>query len=114
PFPFAMDGAISAHDLGQHTIAGEPNIMLGGSQSGNLNAAEAISEGCISILCSDYYPAAMLHSVFKLHWEYDHPLEEVMKLITLNPAEAVNMDHEVGSIREGKKADINVDRKRVV
>ena len=107
-FPITIEVAKYAHDLGQHTIAGAPNIMLGGSHSGNLNAAEAISEGCISILCSDYYPAAMLHSVFKLHREYGHPLEEVMKLITLNPAEAVNMDHEIGSIRMGKKADINV------
>lgn len=107
-FPITIEVAKYAHGRGQHTVAGAPNIMLGGSHSGNLNAAEAIAEGCISILCSDYYPAAMLHSVFRLHHEWDCPLEEGIKLITLNPAEAVNMDHEIGSIRVGKKADINV------
>lgn len=107
-FPITIEVAKYAHGRGQHTIAGAPNIMLGGSHSGNLNAADAIAEGCISILCSDYYPAALLHSMFKLHEEAGMPLEEAIKLITLNPAEAVNMDHEIGSIRVGKKADINV------
>ncbi len=107
-FPITIEVAKYAHGRGQHTIAGAPNIMLGGSHSGNLNAADAIAEDCISILCSDYYPAALLHSMFKLHEEAGMPLEEAIKLITLNPAEAVNMDHEIGSIRVGKKADINV------
>ncbi|WP_342388851.1 phosphonate metabolism protein PhnM [Salinicoccus bachuensis] len=107
-FPITIEVAKYAHQKGMHTIAGAPNIMLGGSHSGNLNAADAIREGCISILCSDYYPAAMLHSIFKLHDECGLPLEEAMKLITLNPARAVNMDHEIGSVRVGKKADLNV------
>ena len=107
-FPITIDVAKYAHAKGQHTLAGAPNIMLGGSHSGNLNAAEAIREGCISILCSDYYPAAMLHSIFKMHTESGYALEDVMKLITLNPARAVKMDDEIGSITPGKKADINV------
>ncbi|MFC3419940.1 phosphonate metabolism protein PhnM [Salinicoccus hispanicus] len=107
-FPITMEVAKYAYSRGQHTMAGAPNIMLGGSHSGNLNAKDAIEADCISILCSDYYPAAMLHSVYKLHNEYNHPLEEAMKLITINPARAVHMDHEIGSIAIGKKADINV------
>jgi alpha-D-ribose 1-methylphosphonate 5-triphosphate diphosphatase len=47
-----------------YTIAGAPNVLLGGSHSGNLGAAEAIQYQSIDILCSDYYPAAMLHSIF--------------------------------------------------
>ena len=66
-FPITMEVAKYAHGKGMYTLAGAPNIMLGGSHSGNLNAKDAIMEGCISILCSDYYPPAMLHSVFKLH-----------------------------------------------
>ena len=109
-FPITMEVAKYAHGKGMYTLAGAPNIMLGGSHSGNLNAKDAIMEGCISILCSDYYPPAMLHSVFKLHREADYPLVEGFKLITLNPAKAVQMDDEIGSIEAGKKADINIIR----
>ncbi|HBV23985.1 MAG TPA: alpha-D-ribose 1-methylphosphonate 5-triphosphate diphosphatase [Jeotgalicoccus sp.] len=109
-FPITMEVAKYAHGKGMYTLAGAPNIMLGGSHSGNLNAKDAIMEGCISILCSDYYPPAMLHSVFKLHREADYPLAEGFKLITLNPAKAVQMDDEIGSIEAGKKADINIIR----
>ena len=109
-FPITMEVAKYAHNKGMLTLAGAPNIMLGGSHSGNLNAKDAIMEDCISILCSDYYPAAMLHSVFKLHREADYPLVEGFKLITLNPAKAVRMDNEIGSIEPGKKADLNIIR----
>lgn len=109
-FPIYMNVAKYAHQEKIHTLAGAPNIMLGGSHSGNLNAREAIEEGCISILCSDYYPASMLHGVFKLHQQCDFPLEDAVRLITINPAKAVNMDDELGSIKVGKKADINVIR----
>lgn len=109
-FPITMEVAKYAQSKGMYTLAGAPNIMLGGSHSGNLNAQDAIMEGCISILCSDYYPAAMLHSVFKLNREADYPLTEGFKLITLNPAKAVQMDDEIGSIEAGKKADLNIIR----
>ncbi|WP_213810734.1 phosphonate metabolism protein PhnM [Jeotgalicoccus sp. WY2] len=109
-FPITMEVAKYAHSKGMYTLAGAPNIMLGGSHSGNLNAQDAIMEGCISILCSDYYPAAMLHSVFKLNRKANYPLTEGFKLITLNPAKAVQMDDEIGSIEAGKKADLNIIR----
>lgn len=109
-FPITMEVAKYAHSKGMYTLAGAPNIMLGGSHSGNLNAQAAIMEGCISILCSDYYPAAMLHSVFKLNRKANYPLTEGFKLITLNPAKAVQMDDEIGSIEAGKKADLNIIR----
>lgn len=109
-FPITMEVAKYAHGKGMYTLAGAPNIMLGGSHSGNLNAKNAIMEGCISILCSDYYPPAMLHSVFKLHREADYSLVDGFNLITLNPAKAVRMDDEIGSIGAGKKADINIIR----
>ena len=80
-------------------------FCLGGSHSGNLSAAEAIEERTIDILCSDYYPAALLHSIFKLSDEYGQDLHEMFQLVTLNPAKAVQIDDEIGSIKEGKKAD---------
>jgi alpha-D-ribose 1-methylphosphonate 5-triphosphate diphosphatase len=105
-FPISMDVAKKAHEMGFYTIAGTPNILLGGSHSGNLAAHEAIGEGVVDILCSDYYPASILHSVFKLHRDYGHDLVEMFKLITVNPAKAVNIYDQVGSIEKGKCADI--------
>ncbi|MTH53508.1 phosphonate metabolism protein PhnM [Bacillus mangrovi] len=110
-FPITLDVAKEAKRRGLATIAGAPNVLLGGSHSGNLCAAEAIRENSIDILCSDYYPAAMLHSIFKLAQEDGMDLAEMVKLVTINPAKAVRMDGEIGSIREGKKADLLIIEK---
>lgn len=110
-FPTTMEVARKAKEMGLWTIAGAPNVLLGGSHSGNLSAAEAIQEQTIDILCSDYYPAALLHSIFKLSEEYGQDLHEMFQLVTLNPAKAVQLDDEIGSIREGKKADLIIIEK---
>ncbi|EKN65922.1 phosphonate metabolism protein PhnM [Neobacillus bataviensis LMG 21833] len=110
-FPITMEIAKMAKEQGLYTVAGAPNVLLGGSHSGNLSAAEAIKEKAIDILCSDYYPAAMLHSIFELHQKYDLDLAQMFKLVTINPAKAVNLDHEIGSIKEGKKADLLIIEK---
>ncbi len=105
-FPTTLEVAKKAKKMGLKTIAGAPNILLGGSHSGNLSAAEAIMNDAIEILCSDYYPAALLHSIFHMHEKYNQDLHQMFQFVTLNPAKAVKMDHLIGSIKEGKKADI--------
>jgi phosphonate metabolism protein PhnM len=105
-FPISIEIAKKAREMGFYTMAGTPNVLLGGSHSGNLAAHEAISQGLIDILCSDYYPASILHSVFKLHKEYKHDLAEIFRMVSLNPATAVNINNEIGSIEKGKRADI--------
>lgn len=110
-FPITLDIAREAKQLGMYTIAGAPNVLLGGSHSGNLSAAEAIVEGSIDILCSDYYPAGMLHAVFDLHKKYGMNLAEMFKLVTINPAKALHLDSELGSIQQGKKADLLIIEK---
>ena len=110
-FPTTIEVARKAKELGLLTIAGAPNVLLGGSHSGNLSATLAIEQQTIDILCSDYYPAALLHSIFKLSEEYGQDLHEMFQLVTLNPAKAVQMDDDIGSIKEGKKADIIIIEK---
>lgn len=107
-FPITLETARKAKEMGLFTMAGAPNILLGGSHSGNLSAAEAIRENCIDILCSDYYPPALLHAVFEMARKYQMSLVEMFKLVTTNPAKAVKMDEEIGSVRVGKKADLLV------
>jgi alpha-D-ribose 1-methylphosphonate 5-triphosphate diphosphatase len=105
-FPITLEIARHAKERGMYTVAGAPNVILGGSHSGNLSAAEAIQQNSIDILCSDYYPAALLHAVFYLADRCQLDLAEMFKLVTLNPAKAMNIDAEFGSIREGKRADL--------
>ncbi len=93
------------------TLVGAPNILLGGSHSGNMSAAQAINEGVVDILCSDYYPAALLHAIFFMHEQYGQDLAKMFRLVTINPAVAVKMDREIGSIVPGKKADVLIINK---
>lgn len=110
-FPITMDVAKSAKEIGMYTIAGAPNVLLGGSHSGNLCASDGIKNNYIDILCSDYYPAAMLHAVFLLNEKHGLDINKMFNLVTINPARAVNMDETIGSIEKGKKADIIIIEK---
>jgi alpha-D-ribose 1-methylphosphonate 5-triphosphate diphosphatase len=104
-FPTTLEAAREAKRLGMQTVVGAPNVLLGGSHAGNLSALEAVRDGSVDILCSDYYPAAMIHAVFKLRAE-GMGLPEATRLVSINPARAVGMNGEIGSIAPGKKADI--------
>lgn len=105
-FPINMETARYATGLGMHVAGGASNILRGGSLSGNLDMTRAVMEGAVDILCSDYYPAAILHSVFKLHQEQGMALHEAVNLATLNAAESVGLDGSLGSLEEGKEADV--------
>jgi alpha-D-ribose 1-methylphosphonate 5-triphosphate diphosphatase len=105
-FPVSLEAAKSAKSQGFHTVVGAANILRGGSHSGNLSAAEAVLEDCADIICSDYYPAAILHSIFHMHESYGVPLPQMVNRATLNPAKAMGTDKDYGSVEPGKKADL--------
>ena len=105
-FPITIDVAKEAKKKGFYTVVGAPNILLGGSHSGNMSAAEAILNDCADILCSDYYPQALLHSIFIMHHKHGIPLPEMVNKVSLNPAKAARIDNEYGSLEKGKKADV--------
>jgi alpha-D-ribose 1-methylphosphonate 5-triphosphate diphosphatase len=110
-FPVEMAAARKAHDEGLLVVLGAPNVMLGGSHSGNLSALDAIREGCADVLCSDYYPASLLHSAFALEAEGLLTLPEAVRMLTLNPARAMGIEADYGSVEAGKKADLLVIQK---
>ena len=109
-FPVSQEVAAAATARGMLTVMGTPNILLGKSHSGNLSARDAVRAGVASCLCSDYYPTAMLQSAFVLHHDFKLPLEQAFAMLTINPARAVKIDGELGSLEEGKKADVLVVR----
>jgi alpha-D-ribose 1-methylphosphonate 5-triphosphate diphosphatase len=109
-FPITIEVALEARRRGLDTVAGAPNVLLGGSHSGNLSATQAILAGAVDVLCSDYYPASLLHAVFRLHREHALALPAAFRLVTLNPARAVGLADRLGSVEAGKAADLLVVR----
>ena len=105
-FPISMEAAKKAKECGFLTVVGAPNILRGDSHCGNLSGTHAILEDAADIICSDYYPAAILHSIFQMHTRHGVPLEQMVSRATLNPAIALGIQDDYGAIEPGKKADI--------
>ena len=105
-FPTTLEAARTAHDLDLAVCMGAPNVLRGKSSGGNLSAHEGIRAGVVDVLCSDYYPAAMLHAVFMLATREVLTLPQAVRFVTLNPAHAVGLDDEYGSLEIGKVADV--------
>lgn len=105
-FPITLEVARHARARGLHTVAGAPNVLLGGSHSGNLSAATAIQDGAIDVLASDYYPAGLLSAVFTLVRTHGVPLPAAVRLVTHGPAQAVLMADEIGALLPGRRADV--------
>ncbi|MNY67389.1 Alpha-D-ribose 1-methylphosphonate 5-triphosphate diphosphatase [compost metagenome] len=60
----------------------------------------------MDILCSDYLPSSLLHAVYKLVQENNMSLSKAVNMASLNPAKAMGIDKELGSIEIGKEADL--------
>ena len=65
-FPTTLEAARLAHDNGMVNVMGAPNLVRGGSHSGNVSAHELADAGVLSGLSSDYAPVSLLHGMFKL------------------------------------------------
>jgi len=105
-FPVNLEAVQAAHEHGISVCLGSPNIVRGASQARNLSAREAISQGHGDILCSDYSPMTMLHAVLTLERLGLRTLHEAVNMVSLNPAAAVGIADRVGSLEEGKEADM--------
>ncbi len=105
-FPTTMEAAEASHAAGMATVMGAPNVVRGGSHSGNASAREFAEAGLLDILSSDYVPAALLMGAFRLA---DAPkisgLPGAIRLVTKNPAEAAGL-FDRGEIAIGRRADL--------
>jgi alpha-D-ribose 1-methylphosphonate 5-triphosphate diphosphatase len=104
-FPTTVLAADAADSRGQHIVMGAPNIVRGGSQSGNVAAAELLGLGLLHILSSDYVPSSPLQAVFQLAADGALGLTDGVALVSGNPARAVGLDDR-GEIAVGKRADL--------
>lgn len=106
-FPLSLDVAKDAKDMGMGVGMGAPNVVRGGSQSGNIAARLLIEEGVCDYLCSDYHPSSMLLSPYKLRDEINLPIEKGFEMITSIPAKLIGLNDR-GTISKAKLADIIV------
>ena len=83
-FPVELSVAKEARRRGMSVVVGATNVLMGRSHSNNLSAREAIENGCADILVSDYFPAAILHGVFKLWEDGLLSLPQAVNMATLN------------------------------
>ncbi|HZK55181.1 MAG TPA: alpha-D-ribose 1-methylphosphonate 5-triphosphate diphosphatase [Desulfosporosinus sp.] len=106
-FPINLETAVYARSKGIHVCVGAPNIIRGKSHSNNMKAIDAIINDAADIVCSDYLPSAMLPAVFQLTRD-GIKLTEAVKMVTLNPAKALGIDRDVGTLEVGKSADLMI------
>jgi len=105
-FPTTVEAASVSHQLGLKVLMGAPNIVRGGSHSGNVAAADLAAHGVLDILSSDYYPSSLLQAVRVLADESEgYDLPRAVRTVSLAPAQAVGLDDR-GEIRMGLRADL--------
>jgi alpha-D-ribose 1-methylphosphonate 5-triphosphate diphosphatase len=104
-FPTTLAAAEAARARGMKIVAGSPNLVLGRSHSGNVQAMELARRGLLDALASDYVPSSMLHGVFLLHEEIGVTLQEAVNMASLAPARMISLCDR-GSIEVGKRADM--------
>ena len=105
-FPTTVEAARGCREQGMNVLMGAPNIVRGGSHSGNVAAADLAAEGLLDILSSDYYPASLLQSAFALAAQSDRiGLAEAVRMVSLNPARAAGLNDR-GEIAPGLRADL--------
>jgi alpha-D-ribose 1-methylphosphonate 5-triphosphate diphosphatase len=104
-FPVTIEAARAARDQEMPVVLGAPNVLLGGSHSGNASAEELIALGCCTGLASDYAPSTMLAAAFDLARRGVVDFPAAVALITAGPAEAIGLrDH--GRLAPGCVADL--------
>ena len=105
-FPTTVEAAEVSHRLGLKVLMGAPNIVRGGSHSGNVAAAQLAGQGVLDILSSDYYPASLLQAARRLADESEgYDLPRAVRAISLEPARAAGL-HDRGEIRADLRADL--------
>lgn len=104
-FPTRVEAARAAKERGLSTVMGAPNVVRGGSHSGNVAAAELARLGLLDSLSSDYVPASLLMAAFRLVPEAGFTVPQAVATVSLNPARAAGL-LDRGEIAPGLRADL--------
>jgi alpha-D-ribose 1-methylphosphonate 5-triphosphate diphosphatase len=103
-FPVTLVAAGIARSHGMGVIAGAPNIVRGGSHSGNVSAAELVRSGAADALASDYVPAALVEAAFLCVRE-GITLPRAVAMVTDTPARMASLPDR-GRLEVGMRGDL--------
>lgn len=104
-FPTTLEAAKASRQAGMAILMGGPNVVRGGSHSGNVSARALAEADLLDILSSDYIPFSMLQSAFSLADNVEAiSLARAIQMVTKRPAEAAGF-HDRGEVAIGKRAD---------
>lgn len=103
-FPTTRAAAAACRESGMAVMMGAPNLIRGGSHSGNVAAAELAAAGQLDILSSDYVPAALLMGAVRLGQVWGN-MARGIATVSRNPARSAGLDDR-GEIAPGKRADL--------
>ena len=105
-FPTTPEAASLSHEAGISVLMGAPNVVRGGSHSGNVAAEALARDGVLDILSSDYVPSSLIMGAFDLARRIDgYGLPRAIRTVSLNPARATGLQDR-GEIAQGQKADL--------
>jgi alpha-D-ribose 1-methylphosphonate 5-triphosphate diphosphatase len=105
-FPVTIEAAQEARASEMVIAMGAPNLVRGGSHSGNLSAGAAAKADLLDIITSDYIPFSMLRAAFLLTEEpYGWSLPRAIATVTDAPAKATALTDR-GRVAKGFKADL--------
>lgn len=105
-FPVTFAAAQAARASGMCVIMGGPNLIRGGSYSGNVPASELIEAGMHIGFASDYVPRSLIECAFALNGpRWGLPIEHAVDTVTGAPARAMQL-HDRGALVAGRRADM--------
>jgi alpha-D-ribose 1-methylphosphonate 5-triphosphate diphosphatase len=104
-FPTRLEAAEAARARGMSIVMGAPNVVRGGSHSGNVAAVELARRGLLDSLSSDYVPASLLMAAFRLVRDAGFSIPQALATVSLNPARAAGLEDR-GAIAPGLRADL--------
>jgi alpha-D-ribose 1-methylphosphonate 5-triphosphate diphosphatase len=105
-FPTTREAAKASHEAGMAVLMGAPNVVRGGSHSGNVSAKELAEAGHLDVLSSDYIPASLVQAAFQLADDIEAiSLPKAIAAVTSTPAKAIGLNDR-GSLEQGLRADL--------
>jgi alpha-D-ribose 1-methylphosphonate 5-triphosphate diphosphatase len=104
-FPVTMEAATAAKRAGMQVIAGAPNIVRGGSHSGNVAAADLVRAGAVDAFASDYVPPSLVEAAFQCARNEGISLPEAVAMISDHPAR-MSVLSDRGRLETGLRADM--------
>jgi alpha-D-ribose 1-methylphosphonate 5-triphosphate diphosphatase len=103
-FPTTLEAAEACRAQGIAVMMGAPNLIRGGSHSGNVAALDLAQAGLLDVLSSDYIPAALLNAAVRLA-DIWGDLPRAMATVSHAPAKASGLSDR-GYLAMGARADV--------